>query len=152
MDANHPAIVEALLSVTVHSLAGVGCGCPRPARGREWSDVSGRGQGRREVPSERTLTPDQRRWIKRWTGAPVVPTPGCEQGAGLGKQVVITALIGRPRRPPAVFPQYFKPFARAGLALTGIGVWLSRFSDGESELREGAVRRAPELDANQPRD
>ena len=31
---------------------------------------------------------------------------------------------------------HFKPFAWAGLALTGIGVWLSRFSDGESELRE----------------
>ena len=53
----------------------------------------------------------------------------------------ITALIGPTRRPPAGFPQHFKPFAWAGLALTGIGVGLSRVSDGESELREGAVSR-----------
>ena len=55
--------------------------------------------------------------------------------------VTITALIGPTRRPPAVFPQHFKPFAWAGLSLTGIAVGLSRFSTGESELRKGAVSR-----------
>ena len=43
----------------------------------------------------------------------------------------ITAFIGPTRRPPAVFPKYFEPFALAGLSLTGTGVGLSRFSDGE---------------------
>ena len=72
VDANHPAIVEALLSVTVHSLAGVGCGCPDllvGANGRTYLVEVKDGE---KFPSERTLTPDQRRWIKRWTGAPVV--------------------------------------------------------------------------------
>ena len=54
-------------------------------------------------------------------------------------RVTITALIGRTRRPPAVFPQYFEPFAFAGSSLTGIGVGLSRFSDGESGSQKALV-------------
>ena len=69
---------------------------------------------------------------RRWNGF-----PSCFRfGVGV---VTITALMGRPRRPPAGFPQHFEPFARAGLALTGIGVRLSRFSDGESESQTALV-------------
>ena len=65
--------------------------------------------------------------------------PSCFRfGVGV---VTITALIGRTRRRTAVFPQYFKPFARAGLSLTGTGVGLSGVGTGESELRKGAVSR-----------
>ena len=44
----------------------------------------------------------------------------------------ITALIGPTRRRTAVFPQYFEPFAWAGLSLTGTSVGLSRVGTGES--------------------
>ena len=45
-------------------------------------------------------------------------------------RVYRTALIGLTRRRPAVFSKHFKPFARAGLSLTGIAVGVSRFSTG----------------------
>ena len=44
----------------------------------------------------------------------------------------IMPIIGPSRRPPAVFPQHFEPFAWAGLSLTGIGVGLSHGVAGES--------------------
>ena len=75
LDANHGGIVEALLSVegvSVHSLAGVGCGCPDllvGARGLTYLVEVKDGEKR---PSHRTLTPDQRKWIREWTGSPVV--------------------------------------------------------------------------------
>ena len=75
VDSNHGAIVEALLSVsgvTVHSLAGVGCGCPDLLVGARGLTYLVEVKDGEKFPSERTLTPDQRRWIKRWTGAPVV--------------------------------------------------------------------------------
>ena len=54
-------------------------------------------------------------------------------------RVYITALIGRTRRPQAVFPQYFEPFACAGLSLTGTGVGVSRFSTGESGSQKAVL-------------
>ena len=75
VDANHGEIVEALLSVsgvTVHSLAALGGGVPDllvGARGLTYLVEIKDGE---KYPSDRTLTPDQRRWIKRWTGSPVM--------------------------------------------------------------------------------
>ena len=75
VDANHGEIVEALLSVAgvaVHSLAGVGCGCPDLLVGAEGKTYLVEVKDGEKYPSERTLTPDQRKWIERWTGSPVV--------------------------------------------------------------------------------
>ena len=75
VDANHGEIVEALLSVsgvTVHSLAGVGCGCPDLLVGARELTYLVEVKDGEKWPSHRTLTPDQRKWIERWTGAPVV--------------------------------------------------------------------------------
>ena len=75
IDANHGEIVEALLSVsgvTVHSLAGVGCGCPDLLVGaRELTYLVEVKDGEKR-PSHRTLTPDQVKWIREWNGSPVV--------------------------------------------------------------------------------
>ena len=60
-----------------------------------------------------------------------LPRPkAAREGSGNGRGD-ITALMGRTRRPPAVFPQHSEPFAPALLSLTGIAVRLSRVSDGE---------------------
>ena len=74
VDANHGEIVEALLSVsgvTVHSLAGVGCGCPDLLVGAKGKTFLVEVKDGAKVPSHRTLTPDQRKWIEKWTGSPV---------------------------------------------------------------------------------
>ena len=75
VDANHGEIVEALLSVpgvTVHSLAGVGLGVPDLLVGARGLTYLVEVKAGEKFPSERTLTPDQWRWIKRWTGDPVI--------------------------------------------------------------------------------
>ena len=138
VDANHGEIVEALLSVsgvTVHSLAGVGCGCPDLLVGAEGQTFLVEVKDGEKRPSHRTLTPDQRKWIERWTGAPVVILLDASKALAWARRiaaapstfagvfgrpprtsaaegvVIITALIGPTRRPPAVFPQYSEPFA-----------------------------------------
>ena len=75
VDANHPAIVEALLSVsglTVHSLAGVAFGCPDLLVGADGQTFLVEVKNGNNPPSHRTLTPEQRKWIREWTGSPVV--------------------------------------------------------------------------------
>ena len=75
VDANHGEIVEALLSVsgvTVHSLAGVGCGCPDLLVGANGRTYLAEIKDGEKCPSHRTLTPDQKRWILKWTGSAVV--------------------------------------------------------------------------------
>ena len=75
VDANHGEIVEALLSVsgvTVCSLAGLGCGCPDLLVGARELTYLVEVKDGEKVPSHRTLTPDQRKWIEKWTGSPVV--------------------------------------------------------------------------------
>ena len=74
VDANHPAIVEALLSVsgvTVHSLAGIGCGCPDLLVGAKGKTFLVEVKDGSKPPSHRTLTDDQEKWIREWTGEPV---------------------------------------------------------------------------------
>ena len=75
IDANHGAVVEALLSVqgvSVHSLAGVGCGCPDLLVGAKGKTYLVEVKDGEKCPSRRTLTPDQKTWIKAWTGSAVV--------------------------------------------------------------------------------
>ena len=73
-DANHGEIVTALRSVSgvsVCSLAGLGNGVPDlliGANGRTYLVEVKDGE---KCPSRRSLTPDQRRWIERWTGSEV---------------------------------------------------------------------------------
>ena len=82
VDANHGEIVEALLSVSgvkVHSLAGVGCGVPDllvGAEGLTWLVEIKDGS---KPPSHRSFTPDQQRWIARWTGSAVVELTSATQ-------------------------------------------------------------------------
>ena len=75
LDGNHGEIVEALLSITgvsVHSLAGVGCGVPDLLVGARGLTFLVEVKNGEKPPSHRTLTPDQTKWIGRWTGSPVV--------------------------------------------------------------------------------
>ena len=75
VDGNHVEIIEALLSVagvTVHSLAGVGCGCPDLLVGAEGKTYLVEVKDGAKTPSRRTLTHDQQKWIRKWTGSAVV--------------------------------------------------------------------------------
>ena len=74
IDDNHGAIVSALQAegLSVQSLAGVGRGVPDllvGARGLTYLVEVKDGEKR---PSHRSLTPDQKLWIGKWTGSPVV--------------------------------------------------------------------------------
>ena len=75
VDSNQGEIVEALLSVSgvsVHSLAGIGCGCPDLLVGAAGKTFLVEVKNGEKYPSARTLTPDQRKWIQKWTGSAVV--------------------------------------------------------------------------------
>ena len=75
VDSNQHEIVEALLSVSgvvIHSLSGVANGCPDLLIGSKGMTYLAEVKDGSKYPSERTLTPDQRRWIEKWTGSPVV--------------------------------------------------------------------------------
>ena len=75
VDGNHVEVIESLLSVagvTVHSLAGVGCGCPDLLVGAEGKTYLVEVKDGEKCPSHRTLTPDQVKWIGEWRGSPVV--------------------------------------------------------------------------------
>ena len=54
--------------------------------------------------------------------------------------VTITAFISPQRRPRPFFSKHFKPFAWAGLALTGIAVGLNHGVAGESGTRQALIR------------
>lgn len=71
-DANHSAVVDALLAIgcSVQTLSAIGCGCPDlwvARNGRMWAIEVKDGD---KPPSERKLTPDQVKWHARWK-APV---------------------------------------------------------------------------------
>ena len=74
VDANHAEIVETLLSVagvSIHSLAALGRGCPDLLVGAEGKSFLVEVKDGSKYPSDRTLTPDQEKWIRKWTGSPV---------------------------------------------------------------------------------
>ena len=75
LDANQDVIVNALCAapgVSVFSLAGMAAGCPDLLVGIGGVTHLVEVKDGAKPPSRRTLTPDQRRWIDRWRGAPVV--------------------------------------------------------------------------------
>ena len=76
LDANHEAIVNALYcaepDVSVFSLAGVAAGCPDLLVGIKGVTHLVEVKDGAKPPSRRRFTPEQRRWIERWHGAPVV--------------------------------------------------------------------------------
>ena len=75
LDANQDVIVNVLCAepdVSVFSLAGVAAGCPDLLVGIRGVTHLVEVKDGAKPPSRRTFTPDQRRWIERWRGAPVV--------------------------------------------------------------------------------
>ena len=75
LDANQDAIVQALRAepdVSVCSLAGVAAGCPDLLVGITGVTHLVEIKDGSKSPSRRRFTPDQRRWIERWHGGPVV--------------------------------------------------------------------------------
>ena len=75
LDANQDVIVHALCAapdVSVCSLAGVAAGCPDLLVGIQGVTHLVEVKDGAKPPSRRTFTPDQRRWMARWHGAPVV--------------------------------------------------------------------------------
>ena len=75
LDANQAVIVEALCAapdVSVFSLAGVSAGCPDLLVGIRGVTHLVEVKDGAKPPSRRTCTPEQRRWMERWHGAPVV--------------------------------------------------------------------------------
>ena len=74
-DTNHGEIVTALRSVsgvTVHSLAGVGCGCPDLLVGARELSYLVEVKNPNKLNGNRLLNPDQEKWIREWTGSAVV--------------------------------------------------------------------------------
>ena len=73
-DGNQQEIVDALRAegAIVQSLAAVGAECPDLAVGLAGQTFLVEVKNGLKTPSHRTLTDDQRRWIERWTGSPVV--------------------------------------------------------------------------------
>ena len=61
----------AVPDVSVCSLAGVAAGCPDLLVGIKGVTHLVEVKDGAKPPSRRTFTPDQRRWIERWHGAPV---------------------------------------------------------------------------------
>ena len=89
-DGNHGAIVEALLSVsgvTVHSLAGIGCGCPDLLIGANGRTFLAEIKDGEKCPSRRMLTPDQVQWIERWTGSKVQILTGTDQASSWARRI-----------------------------------------------------------------
>ena len=75
LDANQDVIVNALCAVpdvSVFSLAGVAAGCPDLLVGIKGVTHLVEVKDGAKPPSRRRFTPEQRRWIERWHGAPVV--------------------------------------------------------------------------------
>ena len=75
LDANQDVIVNVLCAerdVSVCSLAGVAAGCPDLLVGIKGVTHLVEVKDGAKPPSHRTFTPEQRRWIERWHGAPVV--------------------------------------------------------------------------------
>ena len=102
IDANHGEIVEALLSVagvTVHSLAGVGCGCPDLLVGARGLSYLVEVKNPHKLNGNRLLNPDQEKWIKKWTGSPVVVLmdAGKAKGWAVDLSAVQTKSPGYPR-------------------------------------------------------
>ena len=75
LDANQNVIVDALcavLDVSVFSLAGLAAGCPDLLVGIKGVTHLVEVKDGAKPPSRRTFTPEQRQWIARWRGGPVV--------------------------------------------------------------------------------
>ena len=75
VDANHGEIVEALLSVSgvkVHSLAGIGGGCPDLLVGARGLSFLAEVKNPNKLNGNRLFNPDQQKWIREWTGSAVV--------------------------------------------------------------------------------
>ena len=90
IDANQHEIVESLLltpGVVVHSLAGVGCGCPDLLIGARRQTFLVEIKDGEKPPSHRSFTPDQQRWISRWRGSAVVILTSATQARTWARQI-----------------------------------------------------------------
>lgn len=97
LDRNHHEIVEALLEcprgsecrVTVINLAGVHCGVPDllVGVGGKHTFLCELKDGEKSL-SRQALTPDQRRFIARWEGTPVVILNSADQARAWVAKVI----------------------------------------------------------------
>ena len=73
-DENQQAIIDALRAegASVQSLSSVGAGCPDLLVGSAGKNFLVEVKDGEKCPSRRTLTPDQKKWIREWTGSAVV--------------------------------------------------------------------------------
>ena len=74
VDRNHGEIVKALRSVdgvSVQTLASLGGGIPDLLIGSRDRTFLVEVKDGAKYPSERALTPDQEKWIRKWRGSPV---------------------------------------------------------------------------------
>ena len=74
VDGNQKSIVDALRAegASVQSLASVGAGCPDLAVGLAGQTFLVEIKNGEKYPSDRTLTPDQTRWVCQWNGSAVI--------------------------------------------------------------------------------
>ena len=101
IDANQPAIVEALRSVagvSVCSLAGLGDGVPDLLVGARGLSYLCEVKDGEKSPSRRMLTPDQRRWIERWTGSEVRILTDTDQASSWARRIAAADDDVRPAR------------------------------------------------------
>ena len=91
LDRNHHEIAEALLEhpqVTVINLAGVHCGVPDLLVGIAGKTFLCELKDGEKSLSRQALTPDQRRFIERWEGTPVVILNSADQARAWVAKVV----------------------------------------------------------------
>ena len=90
LDANQHEIVESLLltpGVVVHSLAGVANGCPDLLIGARRQTYLAEIKDGSKPPSHRSFTPDQLRWIRAWTGNPVIVLTSASQALAWARRI-----------------------------------------------------------------
>ena len=102
VDGNQQAIVGALRDegASVQSLASVGAGCPDLAVGLAGQTFLVEVKNGLKTPSHRVLTPDQRRWIERWTGSEVRILTDTDQATSWARRIAaapgtFTGVFGR---------------------------------------------------------
>lgn len=74
IDDNQPAIVQALLNLgcSVQSIAPIGLGCPDLLVGIAGLNLLMEVKDGDKIPSERKLTPDEKKWHANWKGQKAV--------------------------------------------------------------------------------
>ena len=99
-DGNQQAIIGALRDegLSVCSLASVGGGAPDLLIGSAGQTFLVEVKNGGKSPSARTLTADQRRWVKRWTGSEVRILTDTDQATSWARTIAAVDDVVRPKR------------------------------------------------------